>query len=275
MATEAPSSREFARYLRVLGVAAKPPSAEALAEITSAQVRTVPFENVSKLYYRETENLRDLPGFARFLDGIEGYHFGGTCYAANYYLHLLLAHLGYDVRLCGADMSNPDVHVVNIVAVSGREFLVDAGNAAPFFQPLPRDLSEDFVVALGRDRYVLRPRDGEGRSRVDLHRDAQLVHGYLAKPTPRSIDFFREVIVDSFTDDSTFMNALLIVRFFEDRSVVLHNLDIIRSRGPEFVIETLAGREEIPRVVEREFGMPREIVAAAIRGLGEFRSAWS
>jgi hypothetical protein len=30
--------------------------------------------------------LRALPAIEQFLDGIERHHFGGTCYAANYYL---------------------------------------------------------------------------------------------------------------------------------------------------------------------------------------------
>ncbi len=31
------------------------------------------------------------------------------------HLNQLLSHLGFDVMLCGADMKNPDVHLINIV----------------------------------------------------------------------------------------------------------------------------------------------------------------
>jgi arylamine N-acetyltransferase len=145
-----------------LGVAKREPCVPALAELVSAHVMRVPFENVSKLYRRKHLGLAGLPGIELFLEGIERYHFGGTCYSNNFHLYTLLASLGYRARLCGADMSNPDVHMVIMVNVDGREYLVDGGYAAPFLSPLPRDLKEDYVVALGRDRYVLRPQDTTG-----------------------------------------------------------------------------------------------------------------
>ena len=43
-------------------------------------------------------------------------------------------------------------------------------------------LPTDHVVELGRDRYVLRPLDAAGCSRLDMYRDGKLRHGYLAKP---------------------------------------------------------------------------------------------
>ena len=74
-----------------------------------------------------------MPGLDQFLADIENYHFGGTCYTNNYFLKLLLSYLGYDVKLCGADMNRPDVHVVNIVRIEGREFIVDVEYAAPCY----------------------------------------------------------------------------------------------------------------------------------------------
>ena len=147
-----------------------------------------------------------------YLDGIERFNFGGTCYANNYYLHTLLQHLGFDVRLCGADMNNPDVHLVSIVALESREHLVDVGYAAPFFEPLPRDLERDLVIDFGRCRYVLRPTDGLGRSRLDMYRDGELTHGYLAKPEPRSIDEFDGVIRGSYRSSANFMKNSCLFR---------------------------------------------------------------
>ena len=65
----------------------------------------------------------------------------------------------YEARLCGADMSRPDVHAVIMVCLEGREHLVDAGYGAPFFSPLPLDLGRDQVVAWGHESYVLKPRE--------------------------------------------------------------------------------------------------------------------
>ncbi len=235
----------------------------------------VPFENVSKLYYRKSRGMRGLPDLNLYLDGIERYNFGGTCYANNYYLHVLLKHLGYEVMLCGADMANPDVHLVNMVSVGGREFMVDAGYAAPFLEPLPRDLPQDYEIILGRVRYVLKPQDEKGSSRMELYRDGQLKHCYLAKPIPREINHFDRVIEDSYRDSATFMNALLLVRVFRNRSVVIHNLNLIESEGTDVHIHRLSSRDELPRVVEKHFAIPRDVVAMAVAELGELQDAWN
>lgn len=65
-----------------------------------------------------------------------------------------------------------DVHAVVLVRVGSREYLIDAGCAAPLSAPLPRDLDRDLVVAFGRSR-LAHLSDGEPR------------HGYLANPVPR------------------------------------------------------------------------------------------
>ncbi len=142
----------------------------------------IPFENISKLYNRKHLGLAGLPSLQLYLDGIERYHFGGTCYANNFHFYSLLSTLGYSVKLCAADMTNPDVHMVIMVNVDGREYLVDGGYGAPFLSPMPRDLANDYVVELGRDRYVLKTQDDHGRSRLELYRDGQQKHGYVAKP---------------------------------------------------------------------------------------------
>ena len=266
---------QFDRYLRLLGIERRQPSLEALREIVAAQITRVPFENVSKLYYRNRSEGGRLPGLELHLDGIERFHFGGTCYANNHYFNLLLCDLGYEANLCGCAMNRPDVHVVNIVRLDGGEFVVDGGYAAPFFEPMPRDIDDDFEVVNGRDRYVLRPQDGNGCSAMELHREGVLRHGYTINPTPRPIEHFEEEIARSFTDESTFMNSLLLVRCFPGRSIVLNNLEVIESEGTEWRSYQLSGREEIPGAVEELFGIPADITAEAITALGDLGHAWN
>jgi len=264
------------RYLRVLEVPAREPSLEALTHLVARHAMRVPFENISKLYYRKRDNMRALPDAERFLSGIEHYNLGGTCYTNNYYLNRLLAGLGYEVKLCGADMANPDVHIVSMVAVDGREYLVDVGYAAPFLAPLPRDLARDHEVVLGRDRYVLEPQDAEARSRMSLYRDGKPKHGYVVKPTSRSLEHFADVIAHSYTDDATFMNALLLVRFLPgERGVAIHNLTLIESQGTESRVTAIPDRAALVPLVERHFGIPRDIVADAVADLGPLQDAWN
>ena len=263
----------FIRYLNVLKVSKRPPSFGALRELVAAQMTRVPFENISKLYYRKRLGLDNIPDMQTYLDGIERFHFGGTCYSNNYYFYLLLANMGYAAKLCGADMSSPDAHMAIMVGIEGREFLVDVGYAAPFLSPLPRDLAEDYTIILGRDRYVLRPQDSNGCSRLELYRDGKLKHGYLAKPAPKQIEDFS--IADSFRADATFMNALLLARFFLDRSIVIHNLTVVKSQTTESKSYTLQSWDELGQTVENLFGIPRAIVVDAVSELRGLTDPWN
>ena len=261
------------RYLAALGVQTCSPSLAALRELVTAHLTHVPFENISKLHHRQ-RGLAGLPPIELYLEGIERYHFGGTCYANNFHFYTLLASLGYEVRLCAADMNNPDVHLVILSTVGGHEFLVDAGYGAPFLDPIPLDLNTDYVITLGRDRYVLKPEDAAGRSRMELYRDGLLKHGYVIKPEPRRIEDFAGVIADSFRPTATFLNSLLLARFWQDHSIVIHNLMLVESESDRSKILPLASRHQLIAKIEEYFGMPRSIVAKVISELGELQDPW-
>jgi arylamine N-acetyltransferase len=222
-------SDTFERYLSLLEVESVSPSLDHLKRLVRAQITRVPFENISKLYFKKTQGAAFIPTLEEHLDGIKRYNFGGTCYANNPYFSELLRHLGYDVTICGADMTRPDVHVVSVVRLEGREYLVDVGYGAPFFEPMARDLDQELEIVFGKNRYVLHPQDGQGRSRMDHFRDGELIHGYVVTPTPRGVDHFAEVIRHSYSNEATFMNVVVVERFFPERSVRFHNLTLTES----------------------------------------------
>ena len=273
MTSTAIADGTFERYLGLLGVKPRPPEPAALAELVAAQIERVPFENISKLYHRGDPAMR-LPPIERWLDGIEQRRLGGTCYANASHFRSLLLRLGYDARLCGADMSEPDVHLVSIVTLRGREHLVDVGYGAPFAAPMPLDLEQDLVIELGDERYVLRPRGDGGRSRMDLYRGGQLRHGYVVNPKPREIEEFAGVIERSFADGATFMNSLVIARFGSGGSRRLHNRRLVESRGRETRAIHIAPGASLPDVVAECFGVPAHVTREAIAGVVLERDAW-
>ena len=257
------------RYLEVLGVEAGTPSPGLLTELVSAQLVAAPFENLSKLCRYRTTGSTMIPDLSEYLDGIETWRLGGTCYTNNFHFSTLLDALGFSVSLCGADMNRPDVHMVSMVRIDGRELMVDVGYAAPFFTPLPRDLDDDYAIDFGSCRYVLHPQDRRGRSRLELIRNGVAVHGYLAKPEPRTLTHFDAIIADSFRPDQTFMNAVVIERFTtEGGSIRLHNLTLTRTPavGPP-TTAALTDRDELIGVVERLFGVPRDVTRTAVDGV--------
>ena len=180
----------FFKYLKILWIQKQNPGFEYLKEIVRAQVTKIPFENVSKLFYKKRNNLEQLIDFELYLDGIEKYGFGDTCYSNNFYLNQLLSWLGYNIRLCGADMKNPDVHIVNIVNIENHEFLIDTGYASPFSEPIPLYLSNDYIINTGIDRFIIKPKDNNKQSQIELYRNGKLIHGY-GTLQEYSLHFFR------------------------------------------------------------------------------------
>jgi N-hydroxyarylamine O-acetyltransferase len=254
----------FERYLSILGIEHDAPSLDHLRRLVRAQVIRVPFENISKLYLKKTRGATFIPSLEEHLDGIERHAFGGTCYANNPYFADLLHHLGFEVTICGADMSKPDVHVVSIVRLEGHEYLVDVGYGAPFYEPMPRDLDCDQEIVMGRNRFVLHPQDALRRSRMDHFHDGELIHGYVAKPEPRTLRHFGEIVRQSYNEKATFMNTVVVERFFIDRSIRIHDLTLTESTPDQATTTHLADREDLFEALDFHCGFPREIVREAI-----------
>jgi len=263
----------FKKYLRLLGIDLAEPTAGFLSKIVRAHLIKVPFENISKLLYKK-QGMNYIPDLSTYLNGIEKYNFGGTCYANNYYLFLLLKHVGYEIKLCGADMKKPDVHLISIVSIDGIECIVDGGYAAPFFDPLPRDLVTDLLINYGKEKYIIKPRDELGRTTVEQYYDGELQHWYTAKPQPRTLEEFRKVIEDSYSDDAVFMNAIRITKFSENGSLVLKNLYLTETiDGKSSAVKII--RNNIPEIVQEKFGMPSKIVEEAIYSLNELKDIYN
>ena len=265
----------YHRYLDALRISKSKPGLAALTEIIKAHLMHVPFENISKIYYLKNFDIKSIPDFELYVDGIIKYNFGGTCYSNNYYLNKLLNFLGYHVRLCGADMANPDVHVVNIVEINHREYLVDVGYAAPFYYPIPLDLPKNYELIFGRDKYILKPKDKRNYSELQLIRNAKNKHGYIVKPHPRSIKEFETAIEDSMKSTATFLNAVLLVKYVENSSVVIYNFSVIEIEDSNVNKVLLKDKDELVDQINFKFGISTDIVKESLSFIKNFNDAWN
>ena len=262
----------FDKYLKLLEVEKSQPNLDLLKKIVKAHLIKVPFENISKLLQKK-QGIKYISDLAAFLNGIEKYNLGGTCYTNNYYLNLLLKHLGFNIRLCGADMKNPDVHLVSIVTIDSSEFIVDSGYAAPFLSPLPRDLKEDYVIELGNEKYIIKPKDEFGRTKVEQYTDEKLQHWYIAKPEARKIEDFRKVIENSYLDDAVFINAVRLTRYSEFGSKVLKNFSFTETAGNEYKTRKISFHE-LPTTIQENFGIPLIVVKEAIGSIKKIKDIY-
>jgi arylamine N-acetyltransferase len=186
---------------------------------------------------------------------------------------MLLRDLDFDVKLCGADMKNPDVHIISITTIDKKEYIVDCGYAAPFFDPLPRDRSHDHNLKFGDEHYIIKPKDSEGHTKVEHYFHGKLQHWYTAKPPSRKIEEFKKVINDSYADDQTFMNAVRITRFTENGSLVLKNLHLTELNNNKTSTKKLK-RKDLPNIIEQKFGIPAELVSEAMSNLKELKDIY-
>jgi arylamine N-acetyltransferase len=255
----------YRRYLGLLGFDQPPSGLNGLRQLVHQQVIRVPFENISKLLLIGRERKGRITTLPEYLDGLERYDLGGTCYTANPFFAELLREAGYDADLLGCDMTSANVHTAIRVRVDGNEYHVDVGYGGPFYEPLPlAELPRE--MKQGPFRYVL-DRGGDERLVMNVFRRKERVHGYAVNETPRQFGFFRDIVLDSFRPAATFMTRLRVVRYFDDHAVWLKNnvVNCHRAGGSEQI--RLSSMKHLRDFFNGKFLMPRCPVAKAVETL--------
>lgn len=249
-------SEPYARYLRLLGLETVPSGLEGLRQIVRRHLFRVPFENVSKLLLFSREGAGRRFTLPEFLDGIEHYDLGGTCYNSNPHLIGLLRHLGYDADLLAADMTVPNCHTCIRVRIDGVPYHVDCGYGGPFREPMRLDgVPHDFFE--GKLRYVLDRNAHPQAFEMRVLSGDQRVHGYVVHDPPQRPEFFDPVLVNSFLPDRTFMTHLRLVKIFEDHSVELFDRNLSIHRSGQTTLTELHTLAELKSAIAEELAMPR------------------
>ncbi len=146
-------------YLRRVGLTARPPSREALAELLRAHRLTFTFDNIDVL-------LQQHPGVS--LDAIQekfvGRGRGGYCFEHAVLFGAALHRLGYAFALhlgrVGDWQNGSRTHAVVLVEIDGELLMTDPGFGFTFPEPLA--LVDGLEVEQAGERYrVARLRDGE------------------------------------------------------------------------------------------------------------------
>jgi arylamine N-acetyltransferase len=177
-----------------------------------------------------------------------------------------LTGLGHNVKLCGASMKEPDVHLINIVTINNKEYLIDAGNAAPFSAPLPLGLDQDFSIRMGGDEYILRKQNLESQ-KINKFREGKPVYGYTINQASRNINEFQEIISDSFRQDATFMNNILLTRINGDNFIEIRNLSFISMSEEGSQKSQLDSIGQLVTQIEKFFSIPQSMVLESIKDL--------
>ena len=150
------------RYLELLGVDHPEPSLEALTRLTRAHLERALFGSVTSLLRKRAHPTGAVPplDLEGLLSAWEQQAGSGVCFEMASMMLRLLTELDYDATLALGTIREPGGHQGVVVKLDGKRYLVDVGNGAPFFDPIPLDGTfEVWHVGLG---YRFRPgEDGD------------------------------------------------------------------------------------------------------------------
>ena len=151
------------RYLGLLGVEHAAPSLEALSRLRRAHVRAVMFENVTSTLRRRAHPTGPVPPIdpEALLETWEQGRGGGVCFELAEMFGGLLVGLGYRAHLVLGQITFLGSHQAVLVELDERRYLVDVGNGAPFFEPIP--LEGTVEVRRAGLAYRFRPDEVAGR----------------------------------------------------------------------------------------------------------------
>jgi arylamine N-acetyltransferase len=198
-----------------------------LRRLVRAQVEVVPFENSNSLLRRREAGAGPVRAIdpESLLASWEARRSGGVCFEHTEMFGTLLRTLGFDVTPIAGEISFPGSHQALVVALEGERWLVDVGNGAPFFEPVPLDrpfeierlgLGYRFHVDPGDPGVWIQERAMEGSSRPYCR--------YLLRPQSRED---REVAYQRHhrPRETWVTNALVFVRSRAEEVLVFRNMD--------------------------------------------------
>jgi N-hydroxyarylamine O-acetyltransferase len=256
---QAPTDDWTRRYLALLGVEHPAPSLEALTQLTRAHVERVPFGTVTSLFRKRAHPVGPMPPLdpAALLEVWERRVGSGVCFEIAEMVWRLLLALGYraHVTLGTVGLGWPGGHQAVVVDLDGRRHLVDVGNGAPLFEPIPLDgVVEARHVGLG---YRFRPGDD-----ADHWIQERCIDGAWepfctydlrpATPAGRDAAYQRHHV----PSESWVVTSLLLVRCGPDGVDVLRDASLTRYAAQGKTTTTIDDPAANRRLVGEVFGAP-------------------
>ncbi len=241
-------------YLGRLGVAARPPSREALDELHEAHVRTFTFDNIDVL-------LGAHPGvsLAAVQDKFVGRGRGGYCFEHSTIFAAAAQRLGYDVirRLgrVGDAAASPRTHFVIEILLDGQRLLADPGFGMSVLHPIPLEDGHEETNG-GWDYRVSRAAGDEVAWEMYRHRDGgwEFMHSSDELPV-RPVDVVMGHHYTSTFPASHFRSTLMVTRHLDGRHMSV-TANAVTVRRPGVPTEHRPLRDgELPERLD-ELGVP-------------------
>ena len=123
------------KFSEYLGLQKEPPTLDFLERILPVYLEKVPYESLSKILFTDPDSPKFV-SLSEYVDRLEEFGFGGTCFANNIYFGELLKYLGFRAELNSVDTrDSKDSHVACKILIDGKSYIVDLGNMSHFSGP--------------------------------------------------------------------------------------------------------------------------------------------
>jgi N-hydroxyarylamine O-acetyltransferase len=247
-------SLDLSAWLDRVGIAAPPATAEGLATLQTAQLRAIPFEDV-------TAFLGGVPDIApdALHDRLIRQRRGGWCFELNGLLGAGLAALGFDARPVMCRVRGPSgrggarSHLAFLVRIGGQDWLADTGFGGPG-APVPVPVGGEIATPLGR--YRTAPAD-TGETVLERHGTegwAALYGWEAGRVQPE--DIAAANFLCARWEGAPFPANLMASRLTVDGRVTLLNRVLKRRAAGEETATTLTDAAALHRALSGEIGLP-------------------
>jgi arylamine N-acetyltransferase len=254
-------------YLALLGIAGRLPTIETLAEVAHAHQQVL-FANARSLLRRAATPHGDVPGF-QLEELLASWHSqgagDGVCYEVATMVDALLEGLGFESHVVLGNVVGPRSHSANVVELEGRRFLLDLGNGAPLFEPIPLDEGpyEIDFVGLGYRFERQGPRQELVQSRFIQGQWQPFVRYESGAAAPEErIEAFQmhhELPARSFV-----MSTFTLIQTRPDEVLALRDDTFTRYRRSGKVSRQVNGNDQYAGLIRDELGLPHFQVDAAL-----------
>lgn len=114
-----------------------------LNEIILSFHYNIPFQNVTLL--AKPLSLRATPTWAEIKEEVTSKR-GGLCYTCNCFMKCLLDSLGYSAYHVSSSIQHDNNHIITVVEIHGKKYLVEVGVGYPTFEAIPLDFGDETPV---------------------------------------------------------------------------------------------------------------------------------
>ena len=262
------------RYLAMLGVERQPPSLEALAEISRAHVERVMFGSIQSLMRRKAQPEGPAPAMDldHLLTSWERRTGTGVCFEVAAMVHRLLSDLGYNPQIVFGGKVWMGGHQVNVVELEGRPWMVDPGNGAPFFDPIPLD--QEFEIRHLGLSYRFRPGEEEHVWIQERLIDGTWQTFFTYDLRPSTPEEREEKYQRHHIHGESFVCTLMrLVRVSQTEVASLADATLTRYTADGKTVETIGDAAEYRRIAAEVFAAPDLPIDEARESLAALKSA--